>query len=350
MKQKTIFVVDDVALNLQIAEDVLETKYRVITISSAIKMFGILKKVIPDLILLDIKMPEMSGFEAMEQLSSNPAYENIPVIFLTGLDDADNEAHGIELGAVDFISKPISEPVLLNRIKHHLEIDQLVKEKTADNLRLQNGIVYTLADLVENRDGNTGGHIARTTNYLKILVETMLQNGIYAEEMMNWDMDMLTSSARLHDIGKISISDTILNKPGRYTDEEYQIMKQHTLIGQEIIHKMMDRSGSFDFLAYAKNFAAYHHEWWNGNGYPYNLKGEEIPLMGRILALVDVYDALTMERPYKKAFPHEVALNIIREETGTHFDPKIVEAFFMVEQQFLQEKTRLSTDHKTEEG
>jgi len=340
--QKTIFIVDDVEMNLQVAEESLEKRYRVITISSAIRMFTILKRLTPDLILLDVKMPEMNGFEAMKILKANPLYSNIPVIFLTGLNDSESEAYGIELGAVDFITKPFSEPVLLNRVKHHLEIDQLIKDRTADILRLQNGIVYTIADLVENRDGNTGGHIARTTNYLKILVDTMLALGIYAEEMSDWDLDLLTSSARLHDVGKISITDTILNKPGRYTPEEFEIMKEHTTIGRKIIDKMMDRAGNFDFLEYAKNFAAYHHEWWDGSGYPYKLEGSEIPLMGRILALVDVYDALTMERPYKPAFTHERALQIIREETGTHFDPRVVEAFFTAEQTFYKEKELLT--------
>lgn len=340
--QKTIFIVDDVEMNLQVAEESLEKRYRVITISSAIRMFTILKRLTPDLILLDVKMPEMNGFEAMKILKANPLYSNIPVIFLTGLNDSESEAYGIELGAVDFITKPFSEPVLLNRVKHHLEIDQLIKDRTADILRLQNGIVYTIADLVENRDGNTGGHIARTTNYLKILVDTMLALGIYAEEMSDWDLDLLTSSARLHDVGKISITDTILNKPGRYTPEEFEIMKEHTTIGRKIIDKMMDRAGNFDFLEYAKNFAAYHHEWWDGSGYPYKLEGSEIPLMGRILALVDVYDALTMERPYKPAFTHERALQIIREETGTHFDPRVVEAFLTAEQTFYKEKELLT--------
>ncbi|MDR0441779.1 MAG: response regulator, partial [Treponema sp.] len=208
--QKTIFVVDDSATNLSVAENALEKQYQVITLSSAVKMFTALEKVKPDLILLDIEMPEMDGFEAMKRLKSGDSYSEIPVIFLTSLSDSANEAHGIELGAVDFIIKPFSEPVLLNRIKNHLHIDELIRErteqlreKTAQLQRLQNGLVFTLADIVENRDANTGGHIDRTTVYVKILIDAMMANGVYADDIRGWNLESVVSSARLHDIGKI---------------------------------------------------------------------------------------------------------------------------------------------------
>jgi len=332
--QKTIFLVDDNATNLTVAEDALAKQYKVVALSSAAKMFRALEKFKPDLILLDIEMPEMSGFEAMEILKSSGSYSRIPVIFLTSMTDSLSEAHGIELGAVDFILKPFSKPVLLNRIKNHLQIDELIRERTEQLARrteqlilLQNGIVYTFADLVENRDKNTGGHIDRTAGYLKILIDAMLEQGVYIDEMRSWNMSSIISSARLHDLGKIVISDTILNKPGNLTDEEFQIMKTHTLEGEQIIDKAIERTGDAEFLDNAKVIAAFHHERWDGKGYPYGKEKKEIPLQSRLMAIVDVYDALVSERPYKKPFTHEEAVNIISKGSGTHFDPEIVKVF-----------------------
>ena len=346
---KTIFVVDDSGTNLSKAEEALEKQHRVITLSSAAKMFAILEKVMPDLILLDIEMPEMDGFEAMKRLKASDAYAEIPVIFLTSLTDAVNEAYGIELGAVDFITKPFSEPVLLNRIKNHLHIDELIRERTEQLRerttrleRLQNGIVFTMADLVENRDKNTGGHIDRTTVFVKLLIEAMQKRGLYADEIGGWDVESFASSARLHDIGKIVISDSILNKPDVLTTEEYQTMKIHPALGEQIIEQMVHRTGEAEFLHNAKLSTAYHHERWDGAGYPYGLKGEEIPLHGRIMALVDVYDALTSERPYKKAFSSEEAVRIILDGSGKHFDPAIVEVFYEIKNQFEVVRVKLS--------
>ena len=328
--QKTIFIVDDSTTNLAMAEKTLENQYLVITLSSAAKMFTILGRMVPDLILLDIDMPEMNGFEAMKRLKANSSYAEIPVIFLTGLTDADTEAHGIELGAVDFIAKPFSAPVLLNRIKNHLHIDELVREctvqlheRSAQLVRLQNGIISTLTDVVENRDKNTGGHIDRTTIYLKILIDAMIERGLYVEEMRTWDLDSAISSARLHDLGKIAIPDSILNKPDKLTPEEFLVIKTHSMAGERIIDHMIERTGEVEFLHSAKLFAAYHHEKWNGDGYPYGLKETEIPLHGRIMAIVDVYDAITSERPYKKALASGDAIRIIKDDAGSHFDPQV---------------------------
>jgi len=340
--QKNIFVVDDSSTNLSMAEEVLEKQYKVITLSSAARMFAVLEKMTPDLILLDIEMPEMNGYEAMRQLKSNELYAKIPVIFLTSLTDAADEAHGIELGAVDFITKPFSEPVLVNRIKNHLHIDEIIRERTAQLIRLQNSIVFTLANIVESRDANTGGHIERTTVYIDILIKGMFEHGLYVEEMSGWNLESVVSSARLHDVGKISISDTILNKPGPLTPEEFEIMKTHTSAGVKIIEQMIRRTGNVEFLQNAKLFAGYHHERWNGTGYPYGLKGLDIPLHGRILAFVDMYDALTTVRPYKQAMSHEAALRIIEEQSGEHFDPKIAEVFSAINERIAAAKDNLS--------
>ena len=346
--QKTVFVVDDSTTNLAMAEKALEKQYRVITLSSAAKMFAILGKVVPDLFLLDIEMPEMSGFEAIKRLKSNDSYVDIPVIFLTGRNESADEAYGIELGAVDFIIKPFSEPVLLNRIKNHLHIDELIRNRTAllrerteQLVKLQNGIVYILADIVENRDENTGGHIERTSVYLKILIDSMMARGLYTDEMRSWDLDSVVSSARLHDVGKINIPDSILNKAGPLTEDEYKLMKLHASAGEKIIDKMVDTAGVAEFLKNAKLTAAYHHERWDGSGYPYGYKGTRIPLHGRLMAIVDAYDALTSERPYKKAFSTEDALQIIVEGGGNHFDPDIVSVFREITEQLEMARDKL---------
>ena len=332
--QKTVFVVDDKSTNLSMAEKAMENQYRVITLSSAEKMFKMLEKVTPDLILLDIDMPEMNGFEAMKQLKISKSYSNIPVIFLTGLTEAKDEAHGIELGAVDFITKPFSEPVLLNRIKYHMQIDELIRERTKQLERLKNSIVYTLADVVESRDANTGGHVARTTVYVKILTEALLKHNIYSDIIQEWNIESVVSSARLHDLGKIAIPDNILNKPGPLTHDEFEIMKTHSQEGERLIDQMIERSGDAEFLNNAKLFAGHHHERWDGKGYPHGLANTQISLQGRIMAIIDVYDALTTERPYKKAFPHEEALKIIMDLSEVQFDPAIADVFFQENEQF----------------
>jgi putative two-component system response regulator len=346
---KTLFIVDDSATNLSVAEEVLEKHYEVMTFSSARKMFASLGKIVPDLILLDIEMPEMDGFETMKCLKAHDVYAEIPVIFLTALNDADNEVRGIEQGAVDFIAKPFSEPVLINRINRHLRIDGMIRkrteqlrERTEQLERLQNGIVLIMADIVEDRDSNTGGHIERTSAYMKLLIEAMQERGVYAEEIDGWDLESVVLSARLHDIGKISIPDVILKKPDKLTQEEFATMKTHSALGEQIIEQMVKMTGDVEFLHNAKLTAAYHHERWDGKGYPYGLKEMAIPLHGRIMAIVDVYDALTSDRPYKKAFSDEEATRIIMEEAGRQFDPDIAKVFFGIKNQFSATRIKLS--------
>ncbi|MDR0302689.1 MAG: response regulator [Treponema sp.] len=335
---KTIFVVDDSDTNLSMAETALEDIYRVMTVPSAVKMFNLLEKITPDMILLDIEMPDIDGFTALQRLQSHGVWVNIPVMFLTGRTDAEVEVRGFEMGAVDFLLKPFSPSVLKNRIKTHLNIDRIIRERTDMLNRMQNSIVEVLADMVENRDKGTGGHIERTSIFIRILLEGMKARGVYKEEIGGWDIDKMISSARMHDLGKISITDLIINKPGKLTPEEYHIMKTHAVEGERIIDEIIARTGDGDFLRNAKLFAGNHHERWDGKGYPRGLKGEEIPLHGRIMAIVDVYDALVHERPYKKAFTFEEAVKIIMENSGTHYDPKIVKVFFEVKEQFRDVK------------
>jgi len=331
---KTIFVVDDSDTNLSMAESALEDNYRVMTMPSAAKMFDLLDKIIPDLILLDIEMPEMNGFTALEKLKSVDLWSGIPIMFLTAHTDAEIEVRGFELGAVDFITKPFSTPVLLNRIKTHLDIDKIIRDRTMQLSRLQNSIISVLANMVENRDKGTGGHIERTSAYIKILIEEMNKMNVYADEIHKWDVDKIISSARMHDLGKISITDIILNKPDKLTADEYETIKTHALEGERIIDEIIAQTGEAEFLRNARLFAGCHHERWDGKGYPHGLKGEEIPLQGRIMAIVDVYDALVSERPYKKAFTDEEAVKLIMQNAGTQYDPLIADVFFKVKDKF----------------
>jgi putative two-component system response regulator len=323
------------------AEAVLEDQYSVMTVPSAAKMFSLLKKINPDLILLDIEMPDMDGFEALQNLKSTNKWSNIPVIFLTGRNDPTVEVQGFQIGAVDFITKPFSAPVLLNRIRTHLNIDEIIRDRTSQLNRLQNNIVAVLADMVENRDKGTGGHIERTSMYIKILIDEMKSYRVYDDEISEWDDEKVISSARMHDLGKISITDLIVNKPGKLTEDEYEIIKSHAIEGERIIDKIISRTGEGEFLRNAKLFAGSHHEHWDGSGYPRGLKGEDIPLQGRIMAIVDVYDALVSERPYKKAFTDDEAVKIIMDKSGTYYDPKITEVFYKVKDLFIAVRSGL---------
>ena len=331
---KNIFVVDDNAVNLAVAKEALKDLYRVRTLPSAAKMFDMINKVSPDLILLDIEMPEMDGFEALSILKSKEYTSTIPVIFLTSLTDEEVEARGFEMGVIDFINKPFSVPVLLNRIKTHLGIDEIIKERTARLQNLQNALIFTLAEMVECRDKGTGGHIERTTIYTRILLEEMEASGVYLDELSKIDKESLISSARLHDLGKISIGDAVLNKPGKLTNEEFAAMQTHCEAGEKIIDNIMTRSEDVELLLNAKLIAGSHHERWDGRGYPRGLSGTEIPIQGRIAAVVDVYDALVSVRPYKKAYSCEEAISIITENSGTHFDPNIVDVLIKSKERF----------------
>jgi putative two-component system response regulator len=334
---KTIFIVDDNDTNLLTAKTALDNTYKTFALPSAAKMFKLLEKITPDLILLDVDMPEMDGFEAMKVLKSDEKLKAIPVVFLTAKNDSESEIKGFEIGALDFINKPFSPPVLIKRIETHIEIDRLIKESQEAVRDIHNATISVISDVVESRDKVTGGHIARTQKYLELLVKEMLRTGIYADEISNWDMTILLPSAQLHDVGKINISDLILNKPGKLTDEEFTVIKTHCAEGENIIERIIGKTKDDGFLRHAKKFAASHHEKWDGTGYPRGLKGDGIPLEGRIMAVADVYDALVCERPYKKPFTHEQAVNIIKEAGGAQFDPKIIEAFITIAEDFWAE-------------
>ena len=347
-EKELIVLVDDNTTNLKIGKNILSEKYRVATAPSAEKMFEILESNHPAMILLDIDMPEMNGYEAIQVLKSKPETGNIPVIFLTAKAESTDELLGLSLGAVDYITKPLQPPLLLKRIEIHLTIvaqqkelqyfnsslQKMVEDKTRDILDIQNALLKTIAELVEYRDGITGKHVERTQQGVKILLEELKRSGTYMDEMKDWDLNLLIQSCQLHDVGKIYISDRILRKPGKLTDEEFDDMKNHTIVGKQIVERVEVLTKQSEFLKYAKIFAASHHEKWDGTGYPEGLKAEEIPLLGRIMAVADVYDALTSFRPYKEAFSHEEAVQAIIEGSGTQFDPLLVDAFVRAKEQF----------------
>lgn len=339
--KKMIFLVDDNLANLTIGKAALIANYNVITIPSAEKLLSLLQKIIPDLILLDVEMPEMNGYEAIKIIKARPETANIPVIFLTAKTDADSELEGLSLGAIDYITKPFSPPLLKKRIEVHLLIadqkvelknynDNLMKmvaEKTKTVVSLQEAILRTIAELVEFRDDITGGHIERTQNYLRALAEEALRRGVYREEILSWDLEVFLQSAQLHDVGKIVVRDVVLQKPGKLTEEEFNEMKEHAASGVQIIERISNTALKDDFLNHAKILAGTHHERWDGKGYPGGLAGLNIPLQGRLMAIADVYDALVSERPYKKAFSHEEAVEIMLEGRGTQFDPLLIDVF-----------------------
>ena len=355
--RRKIILVDDNMTNLTMGRNLLKTFYEVYPAPSAAKLFEIIENIFPDLILLDIEMPEMNGYEVIKKLKADPRFADIPVIFLTSKSDESSELKGFELGAVDYVAKPFSGPLLMQRIGNQLlivqqkntllenqailkdyadSLSEKVKEKTREVVNLQNAVLSTVADLVEFRDKLTGGHIARTQLYLKALIEELIKEGSYAAIVKEWDMDFFLPSAQLHDVGKIAISDLILNKPGRLTPEEFEVMKSHVTVGVDAIKKIMSKTEGHAFLNHAVLITGTHHEKWDGSGYPNGLKGNDIPLEGRLMAIADVYDALIEVRPYKGALSHEEACKIIEDSSGTHFDPDLIKVFRKIKDEFAK--------------
>jgi putative two-component system response regulator len=356
---KQILVVDDSAINISAAEAALEADYEVLSVESAREMFSLLESgPRPALILLDVLMPEMNGYEAIIKLKSNPATSDIPVIFLTSLSGSEAEFTGLEYGAVDYITKPIFPSLLVKRVSNYLLLDEqkkqlesqkqalknyndnlesIIKRQTRAVLDLQYAILATIGNIIEFRDDITGKHNQSITAYLYVFIEGLREAHLYANEIDEWNIPLLCQSAQLHDVGKIAISDIILYKEGTLTDEEFEIMKTHTTLGEKIVDRISNfTSSGKEFLSHARTLAGMHHEHWDGTGYPYGLIGEDIPLAGRLMAIVDVYDALVAARPYKKSFTHEEALERIKLGSGTQFDPTLVEAFGYIAERFKE--------------
>ncbi|WP_448089907.1 response regulator [Pseudomonas azerbaijanoccidentalis] len=345
-----ILVVDDIPDNLMLMTDLLKDLYRVKAANSGEKALRVLQgDTLPDLILLDVMMPGLSGHEVAAQLKRDPRTRDIPVIFLTAMTATEDEILGLELGAVDYIAKPIRPPLLLARVSTQLKIkaaadflrdqneylEQEVQRRTREVTAIQDVTIQAMASLAETRDNETGNHIRRTQHYIKVLAGLMQDHPRFSHFLSDEIIQVLFKSAPLHDIGKIGIPDHILLKPGRFTEEEFEIMKTHTTLGRDAIQQAEDRLGMrVDFLSLAKEIAYSHQEKWDGSGYPQGLAGDDIPISARLMAVADVYDALICRRVYKPGMPHAQAVEIIRQGRGTHFDPDICDAFLANNEQF----------------
>ena len=332
-EKQSILAVDDDLVNLKTLYEILKDMYKFYMAPSGERALQFLEFTIPDLILLDIKMPGMNGLEVINRLKQDSRWLEIPVIFLTALDDKMKEEHAFLMGAVDYIRKPISAGIVLKRINLHIELQKyrkslecLVEAKTYQLIKSHSTILEILANVTSYRDYATGFHIQRTTLITELIVNCLFETGYHQYRLNRNYADNIIKSAKIHDIGKVGISDSILLKPGRLTPEEFEEIKQHPVLGAKMIDDAMQELGDDStFLLVAKELVYSHHEKWNGSGYPLGIAEDEIPLSGRIMAISDVYDALVSDRPYKKAFTHEEAIIMMKKDAGTHFDPYIME-------------------------
>ncbi|MRW94827.1 response regulator [Duganella sp. FT80W] len=354
--KKTILLVDDAPDNLVLMNELLKDLYKVKIANSGEKALRIAQsETKPDLILLDIMMPEMDGYEVCRRLKSNSATREIPIIFLTAKTDVDAEKTGFDLGAVDYLAKPISPPIALARVRNHLLLkdssdflrdkntflETEVSARTLEVMAIQDVTILAMASMAETRDSDTGNHIRRTQYYVKALAEKLRHHPRFATTLTDNYIKQLFKSAPLHDIGKIGIPDRILLKPGKFEPHEFEIMKTHTTLGRDAIAHAEESLGmKVPFLALAKEIAYGHQEKWDGSGYPEGVAGDVIPLPARLMAVADVYDALISRRVYKEGMPHEKAVSIIIEGKGRHFDPDIVDAFIELQGEFHTIATR----------
>ncbi|WP_343631834.1 two-component system response regulator [Roseateles sp.] len=356
----TVLVVDDTPDNLTLMSELLRDRYRVKVATGGEKALRIAGgDPRPDLILLDVMMPGMDGYEVCARLKDEADTREIPVIFLTAKADVADEMRGLSLGAVDYITKPISPPIVLARVRTHLRLkasadflrdkaaflEAEVARRNAELSAIQDVTIHAMASLAETRDSDTGNHIRRTQHYVKVLAEALREHPRFARTLTPAYIATLFKSAPLHDIGKVGIPDRILLKPGRYTPEEYEIMKAHPTLGRDAIAQAEAHLGTpVAFLSMAKDIAYGHQEKWDGSGYPQGLRGDAIPVSARLMALADVYDALISRRVYKDGMPHEKAAVIIAEGSGLHFDPDVVEAFIRIQPQFQEIARRFADD------
>ncbi|MFQ2153268.1 MULTISPECIES: HD-GYP domain-containing protein [Aeromonas] len=354
----TILVVDDTPDNLMLMAELLKDKYRVKLANHGEKALRILAgDPLPDLILLDIMMPGLSGLQVAEQLQQDARTRHIPIIFLTSMAAVESELQGLALGAVDYITKPISPSRVLARVETQIKLkaaadflrdqndflEQEVQRRTREVMAIQEVTIQAMASLAETRDNETGNHIRRTQHYVKLLAELLRDHPRFRHFLNDETIHLLFKSAPLHDIGKVGIPDHILLKPGRLTKEEFEIMMTHTTLGRDAIQRAEDQLGfPVDFLRLAKEIAYSHQEKWDGSGYPQGLSGDDIPISARLMAVADVYDALISHRVYKPGMPHEEAVDIIRQGGGWHFDPDVCAAFLSATEQFKAIAERFS--------
>ena len=350
--EKSVLIVDDQLANINIIYNLLKSEYRTLIATSGQKALSIANSGHPpQLILLDIMMPDIDGYQVCARLKSDPRTRDIPIIFITGRVDLEDELKGFELGCVDYITKPISPPILLARVKTQfllaearaLErnqkelLEQSVQERTKELTLVQEATLLAFGSLAETRDNETGNHLRRTQHYVRALARQLQNHPAFKDHLSDEKIQAIFRSAPLHDIGKVGIPDSILLKPDRLTREEFEVMKTHTQLGRDSIATAEKHLGKYsEFLALARDIAYGHHERWDGTGYPQGLRGEEIPPAARLMSVADVYDALISERVYKQAFTHEVAVETIRAGRGSQFDPTVVDAFLEISDQFLE--------------
>jgi putative two-component system response regulator len=346
----TILAVDDAPVNLSLITGLLKSHYRVKVANSGEKALRIAHSDLPpDLVLLDVMMPDLDGIEVCRRLKEDPRTRHIPVIFLTAMSKSEDERIGLEAGAVDYITKPISPPILLARVKTHLQLkagadflkdkntylESEVYRRTREVQAIQDVTILTMASLAETRDNETGNHIRRTQHYVKALAIKLRDHPHFAGYFTDHAIDLLFKSAPLHDIGKVGIPDKILLKPGKLSPEEFEIMKTHTTLGRDAIEQAERQLGTpVEFLKLSKEIAYSHQEKWDGSGYPEGLAGDAIPVSARLMAVADVYDALISRRVYKPAFTHERAVELIAEGRAKHFDPDVCDAFMEIREEF----------------
>lgn len=350
IEKATILVVDDTSDNLDLMNSLLKDDYKVKIANTGEKAFRIAASdQPPDLILLDIMMPGMDGYEVCQLLKLDPRTQNIPVIFLTAKSNTEDEKIGLSLGAVDYITKPISPPIVLARVKNHLALKAMtdflrnqnefleseVEKRTREIIAIQDVTILAMASLAETRDSDTGNHIRRTQYYVKALAEKLRSHPRFSQFLTDSNINMLFKSAPLHDIGKVGIPDRILLKPDRFEPHEFEIMKTHTTLGYDaIVHAEKALGINVDFLYFAKTIALSHQEKWDGSGYPQGLAGDAIPIPARLMAVADVYDALICRRVYKQGMPHEKAVKIMIDGRGSHFDADMLDAFLEIQEEF----------------
>jgi putative two-component system response regulator len=350
-ERPTILIVDDTPTNLNLLYQSLKGLYRIKLANNGLKALELATTAPPDLILLDIVMPGMNGLEVCSQLKANSITANIPIIFVTTPSNAEDERRGLEIGAVDYIHKPITFPIVQARVKTHLQIkawqeflcdqnswlQQEVNRKVEQVLQLQTATIQVMVSLAEFRDEETVNHIRRTQEYVRRLGIWLVQHNRYENELNATTVEQIAQASSLHDIGKIAIPDNILLKPNRLTPDETAIMKTHTTRGYAILEQVRRDLGQDNpLLIFSSQITRHHHEKWDGNGYPDGLKGEEIPLAARLMAIADVYDASRSVRVYKQALNHEQAMSIIIKGSGNHFDPECVEGFIALEREILE--------------
>jgi putative two-component system response regulator len=341
LSSATVMIVDDTVTNVDILVETLGETYNLSVAMDGESALEAIAEGIPDLILLDIMMPGMDGYEVCEHLKQKDETRSIPIIFLTAMTGEQDEARGLALGAVDYITKPFSPSLVKARVRNQLELklhrdhlEELVKERTRELVLTQAVLIESLATLAEFRDPETGGHIKRTQNYVKALAMQLKNKTRYHEDLDDRTVELLYQTAPLHDIGKVAVIDDILHKPGKLTDDEFEEMKQHTVYGHKALKISEQKLKNSAFLRLAGQIAYTHQEKWDGSGYPQGLKAETIPLPGRLMALADVYDALISKRTYKQPMTHEKAVQIIKQGRATHFDPDVVDAFLDIQDTF----------------